>query len=362
MVALANGLSSRVQRMDLVVANVTGEFVGEVSPRVRLIDLGGKRTSAALPDLVRYLRWERPDILMSTLSHANLVAVFAKRLARVSTAVVVREASTPDVEALVWSRPKAASARLLMNSAYRLADGVVAVSAGVAEAISKLARIPQSDIATLYNPVVTEDLAELANRPVAHHFFAPKTAPVVLNVGGLRSVKGHDTLLRAFRLVVDDVDARLLLLGEGPERARLESLVTELGLGDCVDMPGFDPNPFAYMSRSDLYVLSSQREGLPGALIQALACGLPAVATDCRSGPAEVLEGGRLGELVPVGDVAAMAAAIKRALAAPRDPAPLIAQGAKYRAEPVIDAFLDYFGRLAARTHVPGRPRLAERE
>lgn len=346
-VTLANGMSRRIDNLDLVVANAVGPYLSEVDKGVRLVDLGGKRVSAALPALVRYLRAERPDVLMSTLSHVNVMALVAKKIAGVATLVVVREASTPSAERVKWSSPKAALARLMMNASYRSADGVVAVSAGVAESIREIAGLPEDRVATLYNPVVTPGLAQLSEQSVSHAFLDPKVAPVILNVGSLREVKDHETLIRAFRVVVDRMDARLLILGEGPERRRLESLVAELGLDGRVDMPGFDSNPFAYMSRSDLYALTSRREGLPGALIQALACGLPAVSTDCRSGPREVLENGSLGALVPVGDFEALAEAMLRALRHPPERRDLIAHSARYDAERVIDGYVEYFRNLA---------------
>ncbi|MBX3143093.1 MAG: glycosyltransferase [Trueperaceae bacterium] len=343
MVALANGLSERISRLDLMVARAEGPYLDEVAEGVGIVDLGGSTTASVLPALTRYLRSERPDALMSTLSHANLIAVIATRLARVPTKVVVREASTPGVEGINWAHPKAAVARLMMNKAYRMADGVVAVSAGVAESISEMTGLSLASIATLYNPVVTPDLARLAAESVDHRFFVDKVAPVVLSVGNLREVKDHETLIRAFRLVVDELDARLLILGEGPERQRLERLVSELKLGDKVDMPGFVKNPFAYMAKADLYALTSRREGLPGALVQALACGLPAVATNCRSGPLEVLEGGKLGELVPVGDSVALGAAMLRTLRDPPDRRSLRAHSVKYEAARVIDGYVDFF-------------------
>ncbi|MBX3144438.1 MAG: glycosyltransferase [Trueperaceae bacterium] len=343
MVALANGLSDRVARLDLVVARAEGPYLDEVAEGMRVVDLGGSTTASVLPALTRYLRANRPDALMSTLSHANLIAVIATRLARVPTRVVVREASTPGVEAINWAHPKAAIARLMMNRTYRMADGIVAVSAGVAESISEMTGLSLERIATLYNPVVTPELSRLAGESVDHRFFVAKRAPVILSVGNLREVKDHETLIRAFRLVVDELDARLLILGEGPERQRLERLVTELGLDELVDMPGFDKNPFAYMAKADLYALTSRREGLPGALVQALACGLPAVATNCRSGPLEVLEGGKLGELVPVGDVAALGAAMLRTLRDPPDRRLLTAHSAKYESAKVIDDYVAFF-------------------
>src|SRR5690606_29880659 len=154
------------------------------------------------------------------------------------------------------------------------------------------------------------ELDELAKADPGHRWFAAGQPPVVLGVGSLTPRKDFATLVEAFAELRRRRPARLIVLGEGPERARLERLVDDLGLSDDVDLPAFTRNPFAYMSRAAVYVLSSNLEGLPGSLIQALACGCPSVATDCPSGPREILQDGRVGPLVDVGDAGAMAAAI----------------------------------------------------
>ena len=145
---------------------------------------------------------------------------------------------------------------------------------------------------------------------------------MVLAAGRLVALKGFDTLLRAFARVRQQMPARLVILGEGSERSNLERLAAELGVAADVDMPGFDPNPFRYMKRAGVFVLSSRYEGLPNVLIQAMACGCPVVSTDCPNGPAEILDGGRYGPLVPVDDVEALAYAMAQALAGKVAPAP----------------------------------------
>jgi glycosyltransferase involved in cell wall biosynthesis len=175
---------------------------------------------------------------------------------------------------------------------------------------------------------------------------------VVLGVGSLTPRKDFPTLLRAFARL-ERRDARLLLLGEGPERPALAALAGELGISDRLDMPGFVPNPFAYMARAAVFVLSSTLEGLPGALVQALACGCPSVSTDCPSGPREVLEGGALGPLVPVGDDAAMAEAIAAVLASPPPREALKRAAARYDAGTVLDATHAYLTDVATRRRRP---------
>jgi glycosyltransferase involved in cell wall biosynthesis len=155
---------------------------------------------------------------------------------------------------------------------------------------------------------------------ISHPWFSSGQPPVVLAAGRLEPAKGFVRLVEAFGCVVERRDARLVIIGEGRQRQRLEREVRERGLMDRVDLPGFQQNPYAFMSRAQSFVLSSEYEGLPNVLIQAMAFGTPVVATNCESGPAEILEGGRYGTLVPVGDVPQLAAAITESLDKPRQP------------------------------------------
>jgi glycosyltransferase involved in cell wall biosynthesis len=177
-------------------------------------------------------------------------------------------------------------------------------------------------IHVLPNPVVNPDLFRLA-REIPHlPSLLNAREPLILGVGRLVRQKDFPTLLRAFTIVRQQRPVRLIILGEGPERPILESLIKDLGVQHCVSLPGFVENPYAYMSRATVFVLSSRWEGLPSVLIQALACGTTVIATDCESGPREILGDGRYGALVPIADVSAMATAIVQVLDTPRSPPP----------------------------------------
>ena len=202
------------------------------------------------------------------------------------------------------------------------ADAVVAVSKGVADDLAGLTGIPRENIHVIYNPVLSEELFTKARAEISHPWFAPGSPPVVLSVGQLTPVKAFHTLLRAFSRLAQQTPARLLILGEGPERGALESLVRSLGIGDKVAMPGFEPNPYPYMARAKVFALASEFEGFGVVLAEALALGATVVATDCPSGPREILDDGRRGSLVPVGDVEALASALAAALDSPRHSIP----------------------------------------
>lgn len=322
MLDLAHGFAERGISTDLVLPQVEGPYLSEVRPDVRIVNLKARRVLASLPGLVRYLRRERPDALLATLTHANLIALWARRLSGVPTRVVVREANTLTQVTRGAGRDRRRLFPFLVRRFYPWADGIVAVSTGVAQDLETSMGGTRGRMQILPNPVLTPELTSKAAEPLKHPWFGVGQPPVLLGVGRLSKQKDFYTLIRAFDRLRRARAARLLILGEGPERAGLEALVAELGLSDQVMLPGFASNPFAYMARAGVFVLSSAWEGMPGALIQAVACGAPVVATDCESGPREVLQGGRYGRLVPVGDPAALAAAIQATLEQPRAAAP----------------------------------------
>lgn len=312
MVLLANGFAARGIATDLVLANAEGPYLADVSPHVRMIDLGAARVIRSLPGLVRYLRRERPQALIAALNHANVIACLAHRLGGVPTRLVVSEHST-----LTQSRPGNRRGQVVpwfMRRAYPWADAVMAVSKGVADDLVRALGLDPAKVHTLYNPVVTDDLLLKAQAPVEHPWFNEGEPPVLLGVGRLTQPKDFPTLIRAFGQLRARRPARLMILGEGELRPRLEALVREQGLEDDVQLPGFMANPFACMARAAVFVFSSRWEGFGNVLVEAMACGTPVVSTDCPSGPAEILEGGRWGRLVPVGDVAALAEAMAATL------------------------------------------------
>lgn len=314
MVNLARGFARWGIQVDLVLARAEGPYLSHVPREVRLVDLHATRVLASLPGLVRYLRSECPKALLSALHHANVVALWARKLARVPTRVVVSVHSNPSQ---ATANSKNLRARLMPLWAWRYyswAHAVVAVSRGVAEDLVRLTGLPRNKVRVIYNPVVTPELFEKAEESLSHPWFAAGEPPVVLGVGRLTAAKDYPTLIRAFALIRKEVLARLMILGEGEERSKLEALVRDLNLEDDVALPGFVENPYKYMKRARVFVLSSAWEGFGNVLVEAMALGTPVVATDCASGPAEILEDGKWGRLVPVGDEKALAQAIVGAI------------------------------------------------
>ena len=277
------------------------------------------RRGRALAD---YLRERSPVALYAIGETANLLALTARRNAAVPVRVIAGLHAVPGP----WRRPdpfgrfRGWLAERMVLRALPQADGIVAVSRGVAERWSRAARIPRARITTIHNPV-RPDLARRAeavpDHPLVAPLFGPEAPPVVLGVGRLVRQKDFPTLVRAFASVREKRTARLLVLGEGPERGRLERLAANLGLAGDIAFPGQVENPYAVMARAALLALSSRWEGMGLVVAEALACGCPVVSTDCPAGPAEILEGGRYGRLTPVGDPAALAEAILATLREP---------------------------------------------
>lgn len=319
MANLSEGLLSLGCDVDMVVVKTVSEHLTSVPSRVRVVKLGSAHTMGSLPALIRYLRRERPAALLAAKDRANQVAILARHMSGMKTRVVVRMGTT--VTAALEGKSLASHWRwyLPMRLVYPFADGIIAVSQGVADDLSRITGLPHSRMRVIANPVITPRLAALASEPVFHPWLDQPRVPVVMGVGRLTRQKDFPTLIKAFSLLRLRRPCRLAILGEGRDRPKLESLACELGVKNDVDLPGFVDNPYAFMSRAALFVLSSAWEGSPNALTESLALGIPVVATDCPSGPREILEQGRYGPLVPVGDVRALAEAMEQTLAAPPD-------------------------------------------
>jgi glycosyltransferase involved in cell wall biosynthesis len=340
MIRLAGGMAERGYAVDLVLRRAEGHYVDEVQNGVRVVDLDAGRMLFSVPALVRYLRRERPQAVLAALNYVNIVGLWARRVAGVRTRFVVSERNTLSPAARhrrTWRelvRPK------LIGRFYPWADGIVAVSEGVASDLAGVTGLPRSRIDVIPNPVITPRLKQMARAPVDHPWFGEGEPPVVLALGRLAPQKDFDTLIRAFAAVRARRVARLLILGEGPEREVLESAIARFDLESDVELPGWVTNPYPFLIRSAVFVLSSRWEGLPGALIEALYCGIPVIATDCPSGPREILDGGRHGVLVPVGEPDVLAIAIDQALSG-QIPRPGRDSWEPYEQEIVVGRYLE---------------------
>jgi glycosyltransferase involved in cell wall biosynthesis len=343
MVNLANGMADFGYAVDLVLAQVEGPFLSEVRSPVRIVDLKASRALTSLPALVRYLRNEQPDAMLSVFGYVNIIASWAWRLSGVRTRLLLNEQNTVSLESGNAARWRGRLVPWLIKHFYPWANGIVVVSHGVRDDMAQLTKIPQERITVIYNPsVVGAEVWEKAHAPLDHPWFKPDQPPVLVAVGRLQMQKDYPTLLHAFAQVRKNRPVRLLILGEGKERLPLEELIKELGLEQDISLPGFVMNPYAYMARASLFVLSSRWEGLPTVLIEALCCGTPVVSTDCPSGPREILRDGQYGQLVPVGDVDGLAQAIEAALNSKAPGAPS-ESWRPYDLENVVNQYISLF-------------------
>ena len=306
-VNLVQGITERGIRVDLVLAAATGVFLDQLPAAVRLVDLRSNRLHRSLVPLASYLLREQPRFLVSSMSHANLIALWAARLARRNTPVVVTVHNTMSQSTGTGGRFSGALESRLLRAFYPWAARVVAVSRGAADDLARTSGLPRERVRVVYNPVITPAVMAAASQRANHPWLAPGQPPLILGVGRLTAQKDFPTLIRAFAEVRKQLPARLIILGEGEDRPRLEALADELGVRPDVDLPGFRDDAMAFMAHSSLFVLSSAWEGLPTVLIEALAAGTRVVSTDCPSGPREILQDGRLGRLVRVGDPVTLA-------------------------------------------------------
>ena len=310
---MVNLMHSFVQlglKIDLVLNTKTkSPYLSMVPPEVRILGLKlGVRKG--IPKLISYLRQEQPQALLSSLHFNTDIAVLAKVLSGVSTKVVVREANHLSTKARNSRDIKERLVPLATRLTYPWADGIVAVSEGVAKDLANITGLPRSRIRVIYNPTVTPELLDKSQESLDHPWFKEGEPPVILAVGRLEPQKDFPTLIRAFAKVQKLQSARLLILGSGQEQAHLNQIVHKLNLEKDVAIPGFAKNPYNYMKQAAVLVLSSAWEGLPNVLIEAMALGTPVVATNCPSGPEEILDRGKYGKLVPVGEDNKMAEAI----------------------------------------------------
>lgn len=270
------------------------------------------RTSNSLFDKLRqfflflsFVRKEKPQTILSMLTHNNIMAIVAGIIFKIRVIVcehiMVSEVIKTKEEKTILLFP----VRPLVKSLYRFAYRIITVSEGIKSDLVNIFNICSSKIKVIYNPIDFNIIRQFCAETVESHFIKDNV-PLILAVGRLARQKNFELLIKSFSRVVKKMDARLIILGEGKERVELERLIVALGLKERVSLAGFQSNPYSFLSISDVFVLSSDFEGLPLVILEAMACGLPVISTDCKSGPREILKNGRYGLLVPVGDEIAL--------------------------------------------------------
>jgi glycosyltransferase involved in cell wall biosynthesis len=323
-------------------------MIADPAASLMLLRRGMSAKLRSLPSLETYCRTTRPDALLAGSPPLGMIAVWARRLSGIDATIAVFAQTRATSDTVGGGRYRHGVPPALLRHTYLQTDAIVSVSDGVGDALSEYANIPRERLTTVHNPVTGPHVETMSRCHLAHPWFSEGQPPVILGVGRLGPAKDFGTLIRAFARVRGDREAHLVIVGDDRKtgkdagyRAELVALPEQLGVAEDVDFVGAVANPFPYMRRASVFVLSSAWEGLGNVVIEALACGCPVVSTDCRSGPREILEDGRYGELVPVGDDAAMAAAIQRVLSKPADPDQQRARGEDFTVARAVDQYLE---------------------
>jgi len=307
--------------VDLLLLKARGGHVRAIPAGVNIVSLNVATSLFALPALYRYLRKTRPQAMLAAKDRAGRVALLARRLAHSDTRVVLRMGMHLSGSLVGKTRIQRMARFLPVRWFYPWADAIITVARPIAEDLAHIGHIPMDRFQVIPNPSLGSDIDTLAAAPLDHPWFSDGSeVPVILAAGRLKPQKDFPTLLHAFSILHQERQARLVILGDGPEHTALSKLARDLGIAMDVDLPGFRENPYPLMRAANLVVLSSRYEGSPNVLVEAMALGTKVVATDCPSGPREILQGGKYGTLVPVGDCHALAAAMAQALDADAQP------------------------------------------
>lgn len=317
-------------KLDLLHVENHGPYLEHSHANIRVINLGSSHVNTSFPALLRYLKTEQPDVVLSDKDKVNRLVILARLFSRHRCRVVVRMGTTVSVNLRDRSWLQRWTQYLSIRLFYRFADGIIMPSLGAAQDLAKIAGLPVQRITVVPSPVITPAFEQKLQMPVAHPWLAQKSVPVILGIGELSRRKDFATLVRAFARVRRQREVRLIILGRGREQANLERLIDELKIQDDVYLAGFQDNPYAWLARADVFALTSICEGAPVALMEAMGAGIPSVATDCPSGPFEILEGGRLGCLAPIGDDEAVSTGLIRMLDQPPPRAELLQAAQRY--------------------------------
>lgn len=337
---LAREFTARGHDVTFVLMRAKGDLLQEASAEFEVVDLAAPRLRQAFRPLRTWLRSRRPDALLAGIWPMTVLGIAAARFSGINCRVVVSDHSILSLQYAKWGRIQNRFLRASIAIGYPRADARVGVSRGVADDVAALGRLNRETVEVIHNPIKAPSTENVAGTAAADAAWSAGAGKRLLTVGKFKTVKNHVLLLRAFSRLCETTDAQLMLLGEGAMRAELEQVAAAEGIADRVLMPGFVADPAPYYRSADLFVLSSDFEGFGNVIVEALACGTPVVSTDCPSGPREILEDGKHGVLVPVGDEEALAAAMEQALVMEHDPDALRARARDFAPDIAASKYL----------------------
>ena len=329
---LAHEFARQGHQVEFVLMQARGEFLAEAQVAFSVVDLATHRARSLPFALARYLRQRRPDAVLAAMWPLTVIIPLARHLSGHRCKVLVSEHGILSAQYRDWGKFHRLSLQISVALGYRLVNYRIGVSAGVAADMVFLSGMRYNAFEVVHNPVPLRAVPEQATLDIADHLWCGPSGARILTVGTMKTVKNHPLLLRAFAQL-DQPDARLMFVGDGQRREALLSLAQELGVRDRVIFPGFHPDPTPFYKTADLFVLSSNYEGFGNVIVEAMACGTPVVSTDCPSGPAEILENGKWGRLIPVGNADALAEAMRASLEDDHDSATLKRRAADFAPE-----------------------------
>ncbi len=304
--------------LDVLLIKARGPYVDRLPDSANIISLRARHSLTSVWEVSRYLKKERPDALLAIKHRGILAALRARQLARTNTPISGRIGTTVSAALANKSSRQRQRWYRAMRKHYPKLEQLIAVSQGVADDVLDITGMSESRVSVVRNPTITPEMLAAANEPVEHPWLSAEgRVPVIMGVGRLTEQKDFATLIAAFARVHSQREARLIILGDGGLRSELIAQATSLGVEAHIALPGFQSNPWAWMSKASVFALSSRWEGSPNTLTEAMALGIPVVSTDCPSGPRELLDAGRIAPLVKMGDVDALASALLSVVAAP---------------------------------------------
>jgi glycosyltransferase involved in cell wall biosynthesis len=341
MLRLMDGFVKAGFKVDAVVVRAFGSFIDKIPEGVNLVDLSAKRTLNSIPAFTQYLRKNRPDAVLSALMHINLAAIVSRILSVTSPRLVISERSNLTEKKIhavhLWDKFSVP----LINIFYRFSDALVTVSLDSARDLIESTKLDPEKVIIIYNPIPVDEIRSSACEKIEHPWFTNDGIPVILAVGRLSPPKDYPTLIKAFSILREKKNAHLMIIGEGEERQKIKELVNSSPFSADISLFGSSDNPFPYMAKADVFVLSSAWEGFPNVLVEALACGATIVSTNCHSGPSEILQDGKYGRLVPVGDAPALAEAIEKSLVNPFLAEQSITRARDFSVEKAVQKYLE---------------------
>jgi len=320
-IRLATAFSKVGYDVDLIVGRAEGDYVDRVPSEINIVDFNRNKVYLTIPQLIRYMKISSPNVIISGGEAPNITLIIAKILTLgTKTKIIVSIRTHLSTELKNSKNINKKIMKYLGKILYHFADKVVAVSKGVAEDASKIFGLKKESIEVIYNPIVDESINLNMNKPVPHPWLTDEKVPVLLGVGRLVPQKNFSLLIKAFSIVRESESVKLIIIGEGPLRKDLEQEIIDLGLRGSIDLVGYQSNPYIYMKWSDVFILSSDWEGFGNVIVEAMACGLKIVSTDCNSGPSEILDNGKYGALVDTNNPKFLADAIITELKSKVDP------------------------------------------